>query len=88
MMTASIAGMGWVTALGRDLDPVWKAIRENQTAGYRLAREPHFQKSVCRFCVCRKISRAIRQLSPDCAVPASSRTLQSPPRRMPLRPRE
>ena len=30
MMTASIAGMGWVTALGRDLDPVWKAIRENK----------------------------------------------------------
>jgi hypothetical protein len=30
MMTASIAGMGWVTPIGRDLDTVWKAICEKR----------------------------------------------------------
>jgi 3-oxoacyl-(acyl-carrier-protein) synthase len=30
MTAASIAGMGWVTPLGRDLESVWKAICENR----------------------------------------------------------
>jgi hypothetical protein len=53
MMTASIAGMGWVTPLGRDLESVWKAICENKRPDTSRLENP-ISKGLCRFCVCRK----------------------------------
>ncbi len=46
MTTASIAGMGWVTPLGRDLDPVWKAIRENQRPDAHWIENPVSKRRV------------------------------------------
>jgi hypothetical protein len=45
-MTASIAGMGWVTALGRDLESVWKAICENRRPESRRLENPISKRSV------------------------------------------
>ena len=46
MMTASIAGMGWVTALGRNLESVWKAICENRRPESRRLENPISKRSV------------------------------------------
>lgn len=40
MITPSIAGMGWVTPLGRDLSTVWKAIGKNERPDPVLLKSP------------------------------------------------
>jgi 3-oxoacyl-(acyl-carrier-protein) synthase len=40
LMTASIAGMGWVTPLGRDLFSVWTAMSENKLPNPALLNSP------------------------------------------------
>jgi len=45
-MTASIAGMGWVTPLGRDLNSVWTAIRENRRPDPMLLESPISKRAV------------------------------------------
>ena len=87
MMTASIAGMGWVTPLGRDLESVWKAICENKRPDTSRLENPISKRAVPVLRVPENLVRDTAALL-DCAVPASSRTLQSPPRLMPPRPRE
>lgn len=46
MITASIAGMGWVTPLGRDLLSVWTAIRENKRPDPVLLESPIGKRAV------------------------------------------
>ena len=46
MMTASIAGMGWVTPLGRDLQSVWKAICENKRPDTSRLENPISKRAV------------------------------------------
>ncbi|HEY5707042.1 MAG TPA: beta-ketoacyl synthase N-terminal-like domain-containing protein [Terrimicrobiaceae bacterium] len=46
MMTASIVGMGWVTPLGRDLEAVWKDIRENRHPDASLMENPVSKRGV------------------------------------------
>jgi 3-oxoacyl-(acyl-carrier-protein) synthase len=45
-MTASIAGLGWVTPLGRDLRSVWAAIRENRAPDPTLLESPVNKRTV------------------------------------------
>jgi Beta-ketoacyl synthase, N-terminal domain len=40
MMVASIAGMGWVTPLGRGLEPVWKAICQGEPGDVSQLENP------------------------------------------------
>jgi hypothetical protein len=46
MITAAIAGLGWVTPLGRDLKSVWKAICDNQSPSASRLENPVSKRSV------------------------------------------
>jgi 3-oxoacyl-(acyl-carrier-protein) synthase len=46
MMTASIAGIAWVTPLGRDLESVWKAICENRRPDTSRLENPISKEAV------------------------------------------
>jgi 3-oxoacyl-(acyl-carrier-protein) synthase len=46
MMIASIAGMGWVTPLGRDLASVWKAVNESKPANVSGLENPISKRSL------------------------------------------
>jgi Beta-ketoacyl synthase, N-terminal domain len=46
MMEPTIAGMGWVTPLGRDLASVWEAIREKQSPVVSRLENPVSKRSV------------------------------------------
>jgi 3-oxoacyl-(acyl-carrier-protein) synthase len=45
MMTATIAGMGWVTPLGRDLESVWRAVCRSEPADVSQLENPISKRS-------------------------------------------
>jgi 3-oxoacyl-(acyl-carrier-protein) synthase len=50
-MSLRIAGMGWVTPLGRGIDPVWQRLLDGQEADAKTISDPVSQKTYSAFLV-------------------------------------
>src|SRR5947209_18896155 len=48
-MNLRIAGLGWVTPLGRDIDPVWDRLMRGEEATAQPISDPITDKTYCAF---------------------------------------
>src|SRR6266568_3524705 len=60
-MNLRIAGMGWVTPLGRDIDPVWDRLIRGEEATAQPISDPITDKTYCAF---RIPTEALKDLPP------------------------
>src|SRR5207249_2771845 len=60
-MNLRIAGMGWVTPLGRDIDPVWDRLIRGEEATAQPISDPIANKTYCAF---RIPTEALKDLPP------------------------
>src|SRR5437016_367916 len=60
-MNLRIAGMGWVTPLGRDIDPVWDRLIRGEEATAQPISDPIANKTYCAF---RIATEALKDLPP------------------------
>src|SRR6058998_4145141 len=60
-MNLWIAGMGWVTPLGRDIDPVWDRLIRGEEATAQPISDPIANKTYCAF---RIPTEALKDLPP------------------------